>query len=248
MYEHNKDPLVIAGKTFASRLIMGITGFAPSIIKPVVASCGCNIVTHTINSLNVDNIHDGSVTLKDFIPENIQYIPNTHGCKTADEAIQVARKIKQSGLTDWIKLEVSPNQTHYMSDGVETLKAAEVLVKEGFTVLPYIHADPVLAKRMEEVGCATVMPLGAPIGTGRGLKAREFIEMIVAEASVPVIVDAGIGLPSHATQCLEMGVAAVIVHTAVLYAEEQLYHAEAFKLAVKAGRLSYLAKPGARRT
>ena len=188
MYEQKKDPLVIAGKNFDSRLIMGVTDFASSIIKPVVENCGCNIVTHTINSLNVDNIHDGTVTLKDFIPENIQYIPNTHGCKVADEAIQVARKIKQSGLTDWVKLEVSPNETHFMSDGMETIKAAEVLVKEGFTVLPYIHADPIVAKKLEEVGCAAIMPLAAPIGTGRGLKAKEFLAMIVEEANLPVIV------------------------------------------------------------
>lgn len=235
------DKFYIAGQPFNSRLIVEITGFDPNILSPLLEASQCQIVTHTqITSSSgpqsKDQLH------RDIIPEHIRYIPNTHGCKTADEAIALARSIREAGLSDWIKLEVSPNATHYMSDGIETFKAAKTLVKEGFTVLPYIHADPILAKKLEDIGCATVMPLGAPIGSGKGLETRDFIAMIIADANVPVIVDAGIGIPSHATEALLMGADAVIVHTAILYTENPLLQANAFQLAVQAGRTSFLSK------
>jgi len=241
MSKNNNDILSIAGKTFKSRLIVEITGFDPNIISPLLEATNAQIVTHTqISSLtgpqSRDELHYS------LMPDHIRYIPNTHGCKTADEAVALARSIRKAGFSDWIKLEVSPNDTHYMSDGVETLKAAEILVKEGFTVLPYMHADPVLAKRLEEAGCATVMPLGSPIGSGKGIQTKDFITMIVEEVNIPVIVDAGIGTPAHATEAMQLGADAVIVHTALLYAEQPLLQASAFRSAVHAGRSSYLAK------
>ena len=232
--------LVIAGKVFTSRMILGITGFAKSSVKDILAAAQSNAITHTIS--HASDLTDQDETFKNVLPEDILYLPNTHGCKTAEDALYVARKCKKAGLSDWTKLEVSPSEQHYMCDGPETIKAAELLIKDGFTVLPYIHADPVLAKTLEEIGCATVMPLGAPIGTGKGLVARDFIQMIVNEANVPVIVDAGIGRVAHAAEAMEMGVDAVIVHTAILYSDDPVSQAEAFCLAVKAGRQSYLSK------
>ena len=241
MMLNQNDDFFIAQKPFKSRLIVEITGFSQDILTQLLEASKSEMVTHTqVASSNGPKSKD---ELKfDNLPEHIKYIPNTHGCKTADEAIALARSIRKAGFSDWIKLEVSPSKTHYMSDGIETLKAAETLVKEGFTVLPYIHADPVLAKRLEEAGCATVMPLGSPIGSGKGLKAKDFIKMIIEEVSIPVIVDAGIGIPSHATEAMQIGADAVIVHTAIVYAENPILQAKAFKLAVKAGRHAFLAK------
>ncbi len=236
-----KDDFYIAQKSFKSRLIVEVTGFSPNILTKLLEASKSEIVTHTqVASSNGPKSKD---ELKpDNLDEYIKYIPNTHGCKTADEAVALANSIRKAAFSDWIKLEVSPSRTHYMSDGIETLKAAEILVKQGFTVLPYIHADPVLAKRLEEVGCATVMPLGSPIGSGRGLKAKDFIKMIIEEVNIPVIVDAGIGIPSHACEAMQIGADAVIVHTAIIYAENPILQAKAFKLAVEAGRNSFLAK------
>jgi thiazole synthase len=235
------DDLYIAGRPFQSRLILGVTDFEPNIMPDVCKASGCEIITHTLTSES--DLANTEHTHLDVLDKNLLYIPNTHGCKTAEEAITVANAIRNAGISDWIKLEVSPSTKHYMSDAIETLKAAEALVKQGFTVLPYIHADPVLAKRLEEVGCATVMPLGAPIGTGIGVKARDFIQLIIEEVDVPVVVDAGIGAPSHAAEAMEMGVDAVIVHTAVLYSKNPILQAQSFRAAVWAGRASYLAEP-----
>ncbi|WGH76795.1 HisA/HisF-related TIM barrel protein [Tenacibaculum tangerinum] len=238
---NQNDDFYIAEKAFKSRLIVEITGFDQTMLTNLLNASQSEIVTHTqIQSLDKPKSKDGLHC--ENVPNHITYIPNTHGCKTADEAVALARLIRKAGLSDWIKLEVSPYNTHYMSDGVETLKAADILVKEGFKVLPYIHADPVLAKRLQEVGCSTVMPLGSPIGSGKGLITKEFIEMIIEEANVPVIVDAGIGKPSHATEAMQIGADAVIVHTAIIYAENPILQAQAFKTAVQAGRASFLAK------
>lgn len=241
MTQEKPDALVIAGRSFSSRFIIEITGFKPQILPGLLEAAGNQITTHTLQ-LSPEGIRSKDELSFEHLPEDICYIPNTHGCKTAEEAIATARAIRKAGISDWIKLEVTPNQAHYMSDGLETLKAAETLVKEGFTVLPYMHADPLLAKRLEEVGCATVMPLGSPIGTGKGIRTKEFIEMIVEEVKVPVVVDAGIGMPSHATEAMQIGADAVIVHTAILYSEDPNLQAKAFRWAVEAGRASYLAK------
>lgn len=222
------DSLIIGDQEISSRLILEITDFPQQTASDLIAATECGMVTHTqrmteAGPTSMDELHVSQ------IPEAIRYVPNTHGCKTAEEAITLAHAIRNTGLSDWLKLEVTPNPKHYMSDGIETLKAAERLVKGGFTVLPYIHADPLLAKRLEDVGCATVMPLGSPIGSGKGLKTRDFIEMIVDEANVPVIVDAGIGTPFHATEAMQIGADAVIVHTAILNAKNPVLQASAFR-------------------
>jgi thiazole synthase len=170
-------------------------------------------------------------------------IPNTSGARDAEEAVRLARLARSASGLDWLKLEVTPDPVYLMPDPAETLKAAEILVKEGFIVLPYIHADPVLAKRLEEVGCAAVMPLGAPIGTALGVETGVFIEMIVSQATVPVIVDAGLGLPSHAAQAIELGADAVLVNTAIAVSGDPPQMAKAFKLAVEAAVAARLARP-----
>lgn len=173
-----------------------------------------------------------------------QLLPNTSGARTAKEAIFLAHLARESGLGDWLKLEVIPDPQYLMPDPIETLEAAKRLVAEGFTVLPYIQADPVLAKRLADAGCAAVMPLAAPIGSNRGLKMREAIRIIIEQANVPVVVDAGLGVPSHACEAMEMGADAVLVNTAIATAEDPVAMAEAFKLAVAAGRKAFLAGRG----
>jgi thiazole synthase len=176
-----------------------------------------------------------------FLPEDVLLLPNTAGAETADEAVRMARLARAGGLPDWVKLEVIPDPRYLLPDPVETLRAAETLLADGFTVLPYMHADPVLARRLEELGCHAVMPLAAPIGSGRGLKLRDAIRIIVEQAGVPVVVDAGLGAPSHAAESMELGADAVLVNTAVATAEDPVAMARAFRLGVEAGRLGYLA-------
>ncbi|MEM5789188.1 MAG: thiazole synthase, partial [Syntrophobacteraceae bacterium] len=171
-------------------------------------------------------------------------LPNTSGARDAEEAVRLARLARAAGCEPWIKLEVTPDPQYLLPDPVETLKAAEILIKDGFTVLPYIHADPILAKRLEDIGAATVMPLGSPIGTNRGIRTRDAIEMIIERATVPVVVDAGLGAPSHAAEALEMGADAVLVNTAIAVAGDPEAMAEAFKKGVDAGRQAYVAGLG----
>ena len=227
----NEDSLVIAGRSFRSRLLLG-TGKFPSLesMASAVRASGSEIVTVALR-----RAEKGAETgnLLDYLdPEEYLILPNTSGARDAEEAVRLARLAKAGGISDWIKLEVTPHPMHLLPDPVETLKAAEILVKEGFTVLPYIHADPVLARRLIEAGTATVMPLGSPIGTNRGIKTRESIEIIIEEATVPVVVDAGLGAPSHAAESLEMGADAVLVNTAIATAEDPVAMAAAFKLGV----------------
>lgn len=174
-------------------------------------------------------------------PKKYLILPNTSGARTADEAVRLARLAKAFCLPGWVKLEITPDPRYLLPDPIETLKAAEQLVKEGFTVLPYINADPVLAKRLENAGCATVMPLGSPIGSAQGIRTRASIEIIIEQARVPVIVDAGLGSPAQAAEAMEMGAAAVLVNTAIAAAQYPVAMAEAFKLAVEAGRKAFLA-------
>jgi thiazole synthase len=176
-----------------------------------------------------------------FLPEGVLLLPNTSGCETAEEAVRTAKLARAGGLPDWVKLEVIPDPRYLLPDPVETFRAAATLVEEGFTVLPYVLPDPVLAKKLEEIGCATVMPLAAPIGSGRGLKLRDSIRIVVEQAEVPVVVDAGLGAPSHAADAMEMGADAVLVNTAVARAHEPAAMADAFRLAVEAGRMAFLA-------
>lgn len=233
------DPLVIAGRTFRSRLITG-TGKYDSFetMRAAVVESGCELVTVAVRRIDFDRPGED---ITSFLPEDVMLLPNTAGCETAEEAIRVARLARAGGLPDWIKLEVIPDSRYLLPDPVETLKAAATLVEEGFTVLPYMLPDPVLGKKLEEVGCAALMPLAAPIGSGWGLKLRETIRIMVEEASVPVVVDAGLGAPSHAAAAMEMGVNAVLVNTAIARADDPVGMARGFRLGVEAGRAAYLA-------
>jgi thiazole synthase len=233
------DTLTIAGREFGSRLILGTgkyEGFA--LMRDAVAASGAEMVTVAVRRIDFDEPTDD---ITSFLPDEILLLPNTSGCETAEEAVRTARLARAGGLPDWIKLEVIPDARYLLPDPVETLKAAEALVAEGFTVLPYMFPDPVLAKKLEEVGCATVMPLAAPIGSGRGLKLRDAIRIMVEQAEVPVVVDAGLGAPSHGAEAMEMGADAVLVNTAIARADDPVAMARAFRLAVGAGRTAYLA-------
>jgi thiazole synthase len=232
------DELVIAGRSFRSRLILG-TGKYDSFetMRDAVAASGAEMVTVAVRRIDVDAPGEDITA---FLPE-VLLLPNTSGCETADEAVRTARLARAGGLPDWIKLEVIPDPDYLLPDPVETLRAAEMLVADGFTVLPYMLPDPVLAKKLEEVGCATVMPLAAPIGSGRGLKLKDSIRIMVEQAEVPVVVDAGLGAPSHAAEALELGADAVLVNTAIAMADDPVEMARAFALAVEAGRGAYRA-------
>ncbi len=237
------DPLVIAGREFHSRLIVG-TGKYDSFetMRDAVAVSGAEMVTVAVRRIDFDDAGDGGGDITSYLPGDVLLLPNTSGAETAEEAVRVARLARAGGLPDWIKLEVIPDARYLLPDPVETLKAAARLVEDGFTVLPYMLADPVLAKKLEEVGCATVMPLAAPIGSGRGLKLRDAIRIMVEQAEVPVVIDAGLGAPSHAAESMEMGADAVLVNTAIAHAEhDPVEMARAFRLAVEAGRIAYRA-------
>jgi thiazole synthase len=233
------DSLVIAGREFQSRLITG-TGKYDSFetMGAAVLESGCEMVTVAVRRVDFERPGEDITT---FLPDGVLLLPNTSGAETAEEAVRVAQLARAGGLPDWIKLEVIPDPRYLLPDPVETLKAAATLVEKGFTVLPYVLPDPVLAKRLEEVGCATVMPLAAPIGSGRGLKLLDTIRIMVEQAEVPVVVDAGLGAPSHAAAALELGADAVLVNTAIARADDPVEMARAFRLAVEAGRAAFLA-------
>ncbi|MCC6222858.1 MAG: thiazole synthase [Thermoleophilia bacterium] len=234
------DPLVIAGREFRSRLLTG-TGKYPSFetMREAVEESGCELVTVAVRRIDLDRLGDAA-DITAFLPEDVLLLPNTSGAETAEEAVRIARLARAGGLPDWIKLEVIPDPRYLLPDPGETLRAAAQLVEEGFTVLPYMFPDPVLAARLAEVGCATVMPLAAPIGSGRGLKLREAVRIMVEQATVPVVVDAGLGAPSHAAEAMELGADAVLVNTAIAHADDPVTMARAFRLAVEAGRAARL--------
>ncbi len=237
------DELIIAGRSFASRLMVGTGKFASN--EAMVASMegsGSEIVTVALRRVDVDNPQDS--LLRHINPERYLLLPNTSGARDAEEAIRLARIARAAGCEPWVKLEVTPDPYYLLPDPIETLKAAEVLVKEGFIVLPYINADPVLAKHLQEVGTATVMPLGSPIGTNKGVRNRDNIAIIIEQACVPVVVDAGLGAPSHAAEAMEMGADAVLVNTALAVSRDPGAMGVAFKKGVEAGREAYLAGLG----
>jgi thiazole synthase len=205
-----------------------------------IEASGAEMVTVALRRADLSGKGDKFANILNFIdPKKYLLLPNTSGARNAEEACRLARLGREATQSAWIKLEIHPDPRYLLPDPVETLKAAELLVKEGFTVLPYIHADPVLAKRLEDVGCATVMPLGSPIGSARGIETRASIEIIIEQATVPVVVDAGLGAPSHAAEAMEMGADAVLINTAIAVASDPLRMAEAFKMAVEAGRAAY---------
>ena len=235
------DELLIGGKRFKSRLILGTGRYRTmeDMVQAVEAS-ETEMITVAIRRLDLDD--PGKKTLLDYIDwSRIQMLPNTAGCATVEEALFVARLGREVGRTNFVKLEVIPDPKYLFPDGAATLEAARVLVAEGFVVLPYIHADPVLAKKLEEAGCATVMPLGSAIGSGQGIHTLEELKIIIEQANVPVIVDAGLAVPSDAAKALEMGADAVLVNTAIAQAQDPALMAEAFKQGVEAGRKAYLA-------
>jgi thiazole synthase len=237
----NNDPLIIAGKEFRSRLIAG-TGKYRSMeeMRDAIDASGAEMVTVAIRRLPLDKPDEPN--LMDYLDWNrYTILPNTAGCKTTEEALFTARLARELTGSTWLKLEVIPDPKYLLPDPIATLEAAQRLIDDGFTVLPYIHADPVLARRLEEIGCATVMPLGSPIGSGRGIFTREEIEIIIENTKVPVVVDAGLGAPSDASLALEIGADAVLVNTAIAQAQDPVAMAEAFRLGVEAGRKAYLA-------
>jgi thiazole synthase len=234
-----QEPLVIAGREFRSRLLTGTGRFDTfETMRAALAASGTEIVTVAVRRIDFDAAGDD---IADFLPEGVLLLPNTSGCETAEEAIRSAQLARAGGLPDWVKLEVIPDPRYLLPDAVETLRAAAALVEDGFTVLPYVLPDPVLQKKLEEVGCATVMPLAAPIGSGRGLKLVDTIKIMVEQAEVPLVVDAGLGAPSHAAGAMELGADAVLVNTAIARADDPVAMAHAFRLAVEAGREAFLA-------
>ncbi len=234
------DALVVAGRPFKSRLFVGTGKFSGgAAMADAIEASGAEVVTVALRRVDLTRPEEDILHFVD--PERYLILPNTSGARDADEAVRLARLARASGLPAWIKLEVTPDPRHLLPDPVETLKAAEKLVSEGFTVLPYIGPDPVLAKRLEEAGAATVMPLGSPIGSNRGILTRASIEIIIAQSNIPVVVDAGLGAPSHAAEAMEMGADAVLVNTAIATAADPHKMAAAFRKGVEAGREAYLA-------
>ena len=230
--------LKIADKAFHSRLFTGTGKFAnSSLMARAIIASESQLATMALKRVDINNKHDD--ILSPLIESGVNLLPNTSGAKNAKDAIFAAHLAREALGTNWLKLEIHPDPKYLMPDPIETLAAAEQLVKDGFVVLPYCHADPVLCKRLEEVGCAAVMPLGAPIGSNKGLVSQDFLEIIIDQASVPVVVDAGIGAPSHAARAMELGADAVLVNTAIAAASDPVAMAIAFKLAVESGRMAY---------
>src|SRR5271170_270082 len=240
--------LTIAGRTFGSRLLVGTGKFSSNqAMAEALEASGTEIVTVALRRADLTGQDDPYADILNFIdPQKYLVLPNTSGAMNAQEAVRLARLAAAAGLPKWIKLEIHPDPRYLLPDPVETLAAAETLVQEGFVVLPYINADPVLARRLQEAGTATVMPLGSPIGSNRGLETRAQIRIIIEQATVPVVVDAGIGAPSHAAAAMELGADAVLVNTAIAVAHDPCRMAQAFAEAVHAGREAYevgLAQP-----
>lgn len=243
----SNQPLIIANRTFHSRLILGTGKFSsPESMRDALAASGAKMVTVALRRADLSGRKDPFANILEFVdPEKYLLLPNTSGAMNAAEAVRLARLAAAAGLPKWVKLEIHPDPRYLLPDPIETFKAAEQLVQEGFTVLPYINADPVLAKRLQEAGCATVMPLGSPIGSNRGIQTRDQIRIIIEQATVPVVVDAGLGAPSHAAEAMELGADAVLVNTAIAVANDPNRMAIAFQQAVEAGRTAYESGLGA---
>lgn len=236
----NNDVFKIADKIFKSRLFVG-TGKFPSykIMKEAIEKSGTEMVTMALRRIDFNKQEDDLLSYLN--KDKYTFLPNTSGARNANEAIKIAYIAREVGISDWIKLEITPDPYYLLPDGEETLKAATILVKEGFKVLPYVNADPILCKKLEDAGCVTVMPLGSPIGTNKGLKTIDMLKIIISQARVPVVIDAGIGAPSHASYAMEIGASAVLVNTAIATASDPVKMAYAFKIAIESGRIAYLA-------
>jgi thiazole synthase len=234
-------PLIIAGREFSSRLILGTGKYRNSEeMLAAFEAASPGMITVALRRIDFDDPKSRSI-LEDIDWKRYTILPNTAGCQTADEAVRVARLARSMGLSDWIKLEVIPDAKYLLPDPIGTLEAAEILVNEGFTVMPYINADPVLAKRLQEVGTATVMPLASPIGSGQGIPDYRQIQIIIEQATVPVVVDAGIGAPSDAALAMEIGADACLVNTAIAKAANPAAMARAMRMGLDAGRIAYVA-------
>ncbi|MDR1380739.1 MAG: thiazole synthase [Tannerella sp.] len=232
------ENLVIAGEAFGSRLFLGTGKFSSNdVMSRAIESSQTEMVTVAMKRLDMEN-KDDSMLLHIRKP-GIRLLPNTSGVRNAKEAVFAAKLAREAFETDWLKLEIHPDPKYLLPDPIETLKATEELAKLGFAVLPYIQADPVLCKRLEEAGAATVMPLAAPIGTNKGLCTRDLLEIIIGQSNIPVVIDAGLGAPSHAAGAMEMGADAVLVNTAIAVAGDPVAMAEAFRLAVRSGRMAF---------
>ena len=240
----SKDMLTIAGKQFRSRLFLGTGKFSSSkVLKNAIEASGSEMITVALRRVDLNDPSDDIMSVLDR--QKYVFLPNTSGARDADEAVRLARLSKAASGSEWLKLEVTPDPRTLLPDPIETLKATEILVKEGFKVLPYMNADPMLALRLQDAGAAAVMPLGSPIGTNQGMLTAFQVEIIIAQARVPVIVDAGLGAPSHAAEAMELGADAVLVNTAISVADDPVRMARAFALAVEAGREAYEAGLGA---
>ncbi len=236
------EQLIIGGHGFTSRLLTGTGKFAAkNWIPKMLAASGSEMITVALRRIDSGGINEN---ILDFIPKEVVLLPNTSGARTAEEAVRIARIAREAGCGNFIKIEVITDMRYLMPDNYETLLATEILAREGFIVLPYVLPDLILAKKLEDAGAAAIMPLGAPIGTNRGLETKTLIALLIENCKVPVIVDAGIGRPSHAAEAMEMGADAVLVNTAIATAEDPAMMGRAFSLAVEAGRLAYLAGMG----
>ena len=237
------DPLTIGDEPFDSRLLIG-TGKYPSdeMIPDIIAASGSQIITVALRRVDFMATTDNVMR---HVPDGMQLLPNTSGARNADEAVRIARLARAAGCGNWVKIEVIPDNQHLLPDGHQTLLATQTLVKEGFVVLPYINADPVVARQLVDAGAAAVMPLGAPIGTNRGLTTREMLQIIIDTINVPVVVDAGIGKPSQACEAMEMGADACLVNTAIASAGDPVAMAGAFAAAIRAGRQAFVSGTGA---
>lgn len=233
--------LIIAGKEFRSRLFLGTGKFSSNeLMNEAITASQSQMVTIAMKRIDMENKEDDM--LSHVKRPDIQLLPNTSGVRNAKEAVFAAQLAREAFETNWLKLEIHPDPKYLLPDSVETLKATEELAKLGFVVLPYIQADPVLCKQLESAGAATVMPLGAPIGTNKGLRTRDLLEIIIEQSNIPVVVDAGIGAPSHAAEAMEMGADAVLVNTAIAIAGDPVIMAQAFRMAVDAGRMAFEAR------
>ncbi|APE76830.1 thiazole synthase [Leuconostoc mesenteroides subsp. jonggajibkimchii] len=237
--KENTDTLTIGGHTFTSRFILGSGKYSYELIDSAVKNADAQIITMALRRSN-----DAKENILNYIPENVTILPNTSGCTNAEETIRIARIARELSGSDFIKLEVIPDKKYLMPDNYETLKATEVLAKEGFIVMPYMLPDLNIAKQLTDAGAAAIMPLGAPIGTNKGLSNKDLIQILINEIDLPIIIDAGIGKPSQAAEAMEMGAGAIMANTAMATAGNIPLMAEAFKLAINAGRKAYLAKPG----
>ena len=233
------DSLIIADRTFQSRLLLGTGKFSSmASMRSALEGARTELVTVALRRVDLNQPQDDMLTV--ISPDQYCILPNTSGARNAEEAIRLAQLARATGVSNWIKLEVIPDARYLLPDGHETLKAADALVKDGFVVLPYIQADPLLAKQLEAVGCATVMPLASPIGSNQGVQTEAMLRIIIEQATVPVVVDAGLGKPSEAARVMELGADAVLVNTAIATAPDPEAYAMAFRLATQAGRLAYI--------